>query len=250
MPFPPRPFPDLLSRQKGRARPARTYGKRAAPEAAPENTVKRQRSSPPPPPTPDADSLPTLVAAKGSIPPVPISEPAKKPTKSSILGYFRPVQGHSSPGPKAPATGTSTPESPASEPCEPTCSADDKITSSPPPYLASCPRVAGKVSRRLRLKPVGFDAASVNGPPADLEAVSAAKPHAASATPVVVQTTLNLSNKPAFDECHVCGVVYNPLHPRDVKFHSKIHSAAIRQKHARKSMPAHNDHEVDGEDDC
>ncbi|OLN97694.1 hypothetical protein CCHL11_09179, partial [Colletotrichum chlorophyti] len=38
-----------------------------------------------------------------------------------------------------------------------------------------------------------------------------------------IQTTINLSGKPTFIECELCRIVYNPLHPNDVKFHLKRH---------------------------
>jgi acetyltransferase ESCO-like protein len=43
-----------------------------------------------------------------------------------------------------------------------------------------------------------------------------------------VQTTINLSTKSTFEECKVCRIVYNPLHPPDVKFHTKQHKANMR----------------------
>lgn len=54
------------------------------------------------------------------------------------------------------------------------------------------------------------------------------KPKRSKSTPI--QTTINLSTKPAFEECSMCRIVYNPLHPKDVKFHAKRHKAILRSK--------------------
>lgn len=43
-----------------------------------------------------------------------------------------------------------------------------------------------------------------------------------------VQTTINLSTKSTFEECKICQIVFNPLHPPDVKFHTKKHKAILR----------------------
>ncbi|CAM1508972.1 Fc.00g027110.m01.CDS01 [Cosmosporella sp. VM-42] len=45
-----------------------------------------------------------------------------------------------------------------------------------------------------------------------------------------VQTTLNISAQAAFSECKVCNTVWNPLHPDDVKFHTKQHASFLRAK--------------------
>ncbi|ROT42015.1 hypothetical protein SODALDRAFT_5242 [Sodiomyces alkalinus F11] len=45
-----------------------------------------------------------------------------------------------------------------------------------------------------------------------------------------IQTTINLSTKPAFEECKMCHIVYNPLHPKDVRYHTKRHKAILRNK--------------------
>jgi len=47
-------------------------------------------------------------------------------------------------------------------------------------------------------------------------------------TTQAVQTTLSLSTKPAFEECKACGMVYNPLHPSDVKLHARRHKSATK----------------------
>ncbi|KAL2761002.1 hypothetical protein ACRALDRAFT_1073389 [Sodiomyces alcalophilus JCM 7366] len=54
------------------------------------------------------------------------------------------------------------------------------------------------------------------------------KPKRTKSTPV--QTTINLSTKPAFEECKICRIVYNPLHPKDVKYHAKRHKAILRSQ--------------------
>ncbi|KAK2057223.1 hypothetical protein LY76DRAFT_606413 [Colletotrichum caudatum] len=56
------------------------------------------------------------------------------------------------------------------------------------------------------------------------------KPLARSKPAATVQTTINLSSKPAFMECKICRILYNPLHPPDVKYHSQRHAAFLRAR--------------------
>jgi hypothetical protein len=44
-----------------------------------------------------------------------------------------------------------------------------------------------------------------------------------------VQTTLNLSTQPAFTECRICNMVYNPVHPNDVRLHTRRHRKALQR---------------------
>lgn len=48
--------------------------------------------------------------------------------------------------------------------------------------------------------------------------------------PPTIQTTLNISSQAAFSECEVCNTVWNPLHPADVKYHTKQHASVLRAK--------------------
>ncbi|PHH54879.1 hypothetical protein CFIMG_001242RA [Ceratocystis fimbriata CBS 114723] len=236
-------FPNLLSRQKERARPARTYGKRTASDVSSHHACsKKQRSSPPPASVLDPDELPPLPKCNSTAPSAsgtPVSESIKGPTKASILGYFKPVQRHSSPGFNGNVAPSTTPKNPISEPNEGLYTVDDDndIASSPPAYSSlPKPKAPGRSYRRLRLKPIAFDAtrkttsSPASSPSIERKGSEATKAKTNSAPSSVVQTTLNLTNKPAFNECSVCGVVYNPLHPPDVKFHSKVHAAATRSR--------------------
>ncbi|KXH61602.1 hypothetical protein CNYM01_01231 [Colletotrichum nymphaeae SA-01] len=54
------------------------------------------------------------------------------------------------------------------------------------------------------------------------------KPPSRSKPVPTVQTTINLSSKPTFMECKTCRIVYNPLHPADVKYHAQRHAAFLR----------------------
>ncbi|KAL1899276.1 hypothetical protein Cpir12675_001560 [Ceratocystis pirilliformis] len=236
-------FPNLLSRQKERARPARTYGKRTASDVSSRHTCsKKQRSSPPPASVLEPDELPPLPKCNSTAPPAsgtPVSEPTKGPTKASILGYFKPVQRHSSPGFNGNIGPSTTPKTPIPEPNEGLYTVDDgnDIASSPPAYTSlPKPKAPGRAYRRLRLKPIAYDAtrkttsSPASSPSIERNSSGATKLKTNSAPSSVVQTTLNLTNKPAFNECSVCGVVYNPLHPPDIKFHSKVHAAATRSR--------------------
>ncbi|KFH48259.1 hypothetical protein ACRE_008510 [Hapsidospora chrysogenum ATCC 11550] len=51
--------------------------------------------------------------------------------------------------------------------------------------------------------------------------------------PPTVQTTLNLSSRPAFDECTVCNTVWNPLCPDDARYHSRRHATVVRRERDR-----------------
>ncbi|KAL0937014.1 uncharacterized protein CTRU02_209230 [Colletotrichum truncatum] len=54
------------------------------------------------------------------------------------------------------------------------------------------------------------------------------KPNLRSKSTATIQTTINISSKPTFEECKTCRIVYNPLHPPDVKYHSQRHAAYLR----------------------
>lgn len=45
-----------------------------------------------------------------------------------------------------------------------------------------------------------------------------------------IQTTINLTTKSACEECKICHIVYNPLHPADAKYHAKMHKTITRSK--------------------
>ncbi|KAI0475414.1 hypothetical protein GGR56DRAFT_512248 [Xylariaceae sp. FL0804] len=49
--------------------------------------------------------------------------------------------------------------------------------------------------------------------------------------PATVQTTLSLSvNDSGYTECKDCGMLYNPFHSKDVKYHARRHAALRRAK--------------------
>lgn len=45
-----------------------------------------------------------------------------------------------------------------------------------------------------------------------------------------VQMTLNISMTPAFSDCRLCDMIWNPLYPDDVKFHERRHRLALRKQ--------------------
>ncbi|TPX14688.1 uncharacterized protein E0L32_005083 [Thyridium curvatum] len=49
-----------------------------------------------------------------------------------------------------------------------------------------------------------------------------------------IQTTLSLSRSAGFTECRGCGLLYNPVHAEDVRYHAKQH-AVFRQKNRKRS---------------
>ncbi|RCI09327.1 hypothetical protein L249_1412 [Ophiocordyceps polyrhachis-furcata BCC 54312] len=55
--------------------------------------------------------------------------------------------------------------------------------------------------------------------------------------PTPVQTTLNLSStQGAFAECKACDMVWNPLYPADVSYHSKLHARMTATTRPRRTM--------------
>jgi len=47
---------------------------------------------------------------------------------------------------------------------------------------------------------------------------------------LVTQTTLSLASKGSFTECKVCDILYNPLHEKDVRDHTRYHAKICRRK--------------------
>lgn len=223
-----------------RKRPLRTYGRAAIPDRDEELSRKRRvvetdsvsdesnKEN-----TPSSPKLPDL-------PPQPLA-PAKK---GSILAFFKPV-----------STSSSTPQSGISSdfPEE----TDETVVSSPP-SSPPVPQVYEKKKRRLGTRAVVAPSSPVlrsiddsqasedeDGDEQEQKVVEAKKvgerkatgdgtkvKQAAKrkATRATVQTTLALSDDPAFTICNDCEMLYNPLNERDRKDHARRHAAAVRKK--------------------
>lgn len=68
-------------------------------------------------------------------------------------------------------------------------------------------------------------------PPSPSTAKQSNQPSLSSSS---LQTTLSLSRTDrGFSECPACGLLYNPLHPKDVALHARTHAAALRQREKR-----------------
>ncbi|KAF9870688.1 hypothetical protein CkaCkLH20_11790 [Colletotrichum karsti] len=239
VPRDPRPAPE-------KRRTLRTYSKRSrsAEDDTTTRLVKKQRViiEETPVPRPEPSRLPP--------PPPPPPSHANNIPKSSILSYFKPCRSSS-----------------ATEPSDP-LSDSEKLVKTPPSSPPVVRRI--REPRRLRLRPSTAILPSDvdNGRCEDDEeqsdeqkpgrkttrsgrrddkelqeaaksrlnegtdktlAKSSSKPNLRS-KPATIQTTINISSKPTFEECKICRMVYNPLHPPDVKYHTQTHAAYLRSR--------------------
>jgi hypothetical protein len=186
--------------------------------------------------------------------------PAATIKKGSILNYFKPVV--SSPSTMISLEGTS--ESTSTTPTPP---------SSPPQTFTRRKR------RRLRIRALGLapddrldastddetpgttedetgieseDATEAgrqrkrnrnNNEPGSDEPTSLARDLAKQrgkrkATPMV-QTTLNISAQAPISECKVCDTVWNPVIPKDARYHSRRHAAVLRARKRSSDAATH-----------
>ncbi|KAK1723340.1 hypothetical protein CaCOL14_012278 [Colletotrichum acutatum] len=239
--------PDSTRITADKRRTLRTYSKRtraADDEFGSLLFKKRKSETEPATRTPD---LPRL-------PPAQSAPPSSSIPKSSILSYFKPCRSSSATEASDPLSDSeklvntppssppvfrnikeprrlrlrhSTPLSRTSDPLE-----DDKDENE-----ESCIVVGRKSHHTRRTRARGApelqdaDENRLNELP-DLEKVESQprlkKPPSRSKPVPTVQTTINLSSKPTFMECKTCRIVYNPLHPADVKYHSQRHAAFLR----------------------
>ncbi|KAH0431931.1 hypothetical protein CcaCcLH18_06758 [Colletotrichum camelliae] len=187
------------------------------------------------------------------IPPPPPAHTSNIP-KSSILSYFKPCRSSSATEPSDPSDPLSDSEKlidtpPSSPPIVkrireprrlrlrhslPSSDGDDaeadKLDNGKDDETAT--RVT-RSSRRERKQLQEAKESKLNAQkecPAAKSQEATAKPKARSKPVATIQTTINISSKPTFEECKVCRMVYNPLHPPDVKFHIQTHAAHLRKK--------------------
>lgn len=197
----------------------RKYGKRPRADADLDKatTKKQQRLSASDHATPQFDQ---------SMSKAHYSSPSKEPIlvetevkKGSILSFFQPIQVFQN---------TSETPSPKREP-----------SMSPPP-LHSAPK---RVPRRLTTKPILSDPAlpikrDCTSSNTELRTTSrdsfesSIRPRPMRNARQTVQTTLNLSLQGDLTECHVCGMLYNSVHPKDVKLHAQRHTQVLKQRQA------------------
>lgn len=178
-------------------------------------------------------------------PPAETDGAAERPAKGSILNYFRREVKTEDERPRRQSVKED--------------SSRELDTTSPPPER---PRAGERRRRLLRIRPAILppsdddvqgeeegDSDKENGtadgneperrprpdvPPGNRNAEDAKRRRSSRRKPPGVQTTLNLSARPAFSECKFCNTVWNPLYPDDVRYHGKRHATVARHsKHAR-----------------
>ncbi|WDK18444.1 hypothetical protein CGRA01v4_09729 [Colletotrichum graminicola] len=229
----------------------RTYSKRSRPtednDTGPGLLKKRRATAEPATRTPE---LPRLHPAQPT-------QPSSNIPKSSILSYFKPCRSSSATESSDPLSDSeklintppssppvfrkikeprrlrlrpSTPILPASDPAEDAKDGDDKggniDTTRTGRVLRSSRTKSGK-----ELKEATNSKLNTLRDDEETKVVAVPKkPPSHSKSVATVQTTINLSSKPAFMECKICRILYNPLHPPDVKYHSQRHAAFLRAR--------------------
>ncbi|EXF73862.1 hypothetical protein CFIO01_07327 [Colletotrichum fioriniae PJ7] len=239
--------PDSAKSTADKRRTLRTYSKRA--RAADEEVgsllfKKRKPETEPATRTPD---LPRL-------PPAQSAPPSSSIPKSSILSYFKPCRSSSATEASDPLSDSeklvnTPPSSPPifrkiKEPrrlrlrhSTPLSHSSDPLEDEKDENEDGCIVVGQKSfhTRRTRargapeLQDAGESKLNQLADLGKIESQARLKKPASRTKPVpTVQTTINLSSKPTFMECKTCRIVYNPLHPADVKYHSQRHAAFLR----------------------
>ncbi|GJD00174.1 hypothetical protein ColKHC_08999 [Colletotrichum higginsianum] len=240
------PKRELLRPTSDKRRTLRTYSKRlrlTEDESGSGPLMKKRKvDKEPATRTPDLPRLPPAQPAppSGNIP------------KSSILSYFKPCRSSSatessdllsesdklintppSPPPVSRKTKEprrlrlrpSTPIYPSSDTTEDSTDHNEEYRDIDRPGLRKGLRSRTRSTRER------WDTANVDGLGDEEEPKSSPvpkKPQVRSKPVATVQTTINLSSKPTFMECKTCRIVYNPLHPADVKYHSQRHAVFLR----------------------
>jgi hypothetical protein len=64
------------------------------------------------------------------------------------------------------------------------------------------------------------------------------RPSRRQAPKATVQTTLALTDDPAFTICKDCDMLYNPLNEKDKKDHTRRHATALRKKREKETAAA------------
>ncbi|KAJ0165590.1 hypothetical protein CTA2_10691 [Colletotrichum tanaceti] len=188
------------------------------------------------------------------LPPAQPPPPSSNIPKSSILSYFKPCRSSSATEssdllsesdklintlPSSPPVPRktkeprrlrlrpSTPIYPSSDTTEDATDDNEEHRNIDRPGLRKGLRSRTRSTREHR------DTANVDGLGDEGEPKSAPVPINPQIRPkpvATVQTTINLSSKPTFMECKTCRIVYNPLHPADVKYHSQRHAVFLRSR--------------------
>ncbi|KAJ2906173.1 hypothetical protein MKZ38_002888 [Zalerion maritima] len=216
--------------RKERNKPLRTYGKRTASDMDSQPPTKRRRKTPEDSAAVKSDrgalsearSRATTAAPtpkKEAPKPPETSKPSKPaaPSKRSILSYFKP----------RPPTSSSTPPSdvpsPAAEP-------SSTPPSSPPP--AEVRRVPRRLTTRPALmgSPEGSTRTLSMSPALSPSRDTGSRKKGSGGNKKAVQTTLNLSLQGDLTECRTCGMLYNSVHPKDVKLHARRHATTLKQR--------------------
>lgn len=223
-------------------RPLRTYSRVAGQDRS-EEPLRKKRVIEPTLPEEDKENVPS----SPKLPDLPpkIAAPAKK---GSILSFFKPVSTSSS--------------SPQSKLASDITAKSDEVAPSSPPSSPPLPSVPEKRKRRLGAKAVvrsssPFDRIGGHSDGAreevaderreakptggDEVGTGLSQPRRSSKRQLpkaTVQTTLALTDDPAFTICNDCEMLYNPLNEKDKKEHTRRHAAALRRKRMEKTPAA------------
>ncbi|TDZ54570.1 hypothetical protein CTRI78_v006250 [Colletotrichum trifolii] len=233
------------SRPTSSGRTLRTYSKRIRPveDDGTENAAKKPKVT--------LESATTAPSALPKLPPPPAS--TSNIPKSSILSYFKPCRSssgteHSDPLSDSEKIITTPPSSPPvvrriKEPrrlrlrhaMRPVVSKledteqdgeDEEEQDDEPRKLIRSDRFRGRQLLETRESKLNEQ----RDTRAAESRQSQPKPKPRLKPTPTVQTTINISSKPTFEECKICRMVFNPLHPPDVKFHTQAHAAYLRAK--------------------
>jgi len=249
--------------QRKRDKPLRTYGRRQPPiaDARTEPPAKKRKSTHDESESEDVKTA-EKNAASATGPTTSPEQPGRdsgkaKPAKDSILNYFKRQPPPSAATSSGLTSGTCPEETTASPPSPPPISNRKRRT---PRLLRIRPallpelgedeqhddedhgdsekenrdqtkkgkEILKSVPRAEKTPSSENSKRSVDSPTA-----SQAKTLRTKSKPTV-QTTLNLSSRPAFDECRVCNTVWNPLCPDDVRYHSRRHATVVRRERDRR----------------
>ncbi|RMJ18836.1 hypothetical protein CDV36_001492 [Fusarium kuroshium] len=240
-----------------RPKPLRTYGKRSTTRensprepspkkrriSAEETSLKKQNLKGD---DSESPSLPKIVStgSKDSTEPTASDGKSAKDVvkKGSILNFFKPVSSSSStvaPSPKSdePQPGSTPPSSPPQPP---------RIEPRRKPRIL---RFGGSSLPIINNEETESDAqddeevggnredgkGSVRSPLKEQHTTNTTTTKQKKPKPQTVQTTLNISSQAPFSECKVCNIVWNPLYPDDVKYHTKQHAAVLRARKKKES---------------
>jgi hypothetical protein len=220
-------------------RPLRTYSRAAAPDRD-EERPRKKRVVAAAVPEEDKENIPS----SPRLPELP-PQKATPAMKGSILVFFKPVS-------------TSSSASQSQIVSDLTAKSEETVPSSPP-SPPPIPNLPEKRKRRLGTRAVVRPSSPVRGSrdgSKDLEeeektasqeanednstapSSQPRRPSRRQPPKATVQTTLALTDDPAFTICKDCEMLYNPLNEKDKRHHTRRHAAALRKRRGQETPAA------------